>query len=133
PALFMMLMVALSSMYLSPLGAQKTEDLYVEEAKRTEVELLAQGRFQSALKGSRVTYTESLSSDKQQMNHVFLGGGASLVVAERGTQCVRLVTGSRFLEQHEGRRYDLTPGSAELQVLDFERYGVRMAQEHAGR
>ena len=133
PALFMMLMVALSSMYLSPLGAQKTEDLYVEEAKRTEFELLAPGRFQSALKGSRVTYTESLSSDKQQMNHVFIADGDSLIVAERGTQYVSPETGSRFLELHEGRRYDLTPGSAELQVLDFERYGVRMSQEQAER
>lgn len=133
PAAFMMLVVALFSMYLSPLGAQKTEDLYLEEAKLTEFELLAPGRFQSAPGGSRVTYTESLSSDKQQMNHVFIADGDALILAQRGTQYVSPETGSRYLELHEGRRYDLTPGSAELQILDFQRYGVRMAEEQPER
>jgi len=133
PAAFMVLVVALFSMYLSPLGAQKTEDLYLEEAKLTEFELLAPGRFQSAPGGSRVTYTESLSSDKQQMNHVFIADGDALILAQRGTQYVSPETGSRYLELHEGRRYDLTPGSAELQILDFQRYGVRMAEEQPER
>ena len=133
PAAFMMLVVALFSMYLSPLGAQKTEDLYLEEAKLTEFELLAPGRFQSAPGGSRVTYTESLSSDKQQMNNVFIVDGDALILAQRGTQYVSPETGSRYLELHEGRRYDLTPGSAELQILEFQRYGVRMAQEQPER
>ena len=133
PAAFMMLVVALFSMYLSPLGAQKTEDLYLEEAKLTEFELLAPGRFQSAPGGSRVTYTESLSSDKQQMNNVFIADGDALILAQRGTQYVSPETGSRYLELHEGRRYDLTPGSAELQILDFQRYGVRMAEEQPER
>lgn len=129
PAVFMMVIVGFFTLFLSPLGAKKTEDLYIERAKLTEFELLAPGRFQSSPGGGRVTYTESLSKDKAQMNKVFIADGNALILAERGTQYVSPETGSRFLELHEGRRYDLIPGSAELQILDFDRYGVRMAQE----
>lgn len=133
PAAFMMVLVACISLYLTPAGAQKTEDLYVEESKVTEFELLAPGRFQAMKGNSRVTYTESLSADKKQMNNVFIADGNSLVLAERGTQYVSPETGSRYLELHEGVRYDLKPGTAELEILEFDRYGVRLAQEAAER
>ncbi len=105
------------------------ENLYEKQSKLTEFELLAPGRFQSTATGSRVTYTESLSGDKTQMHQVFIADGNTLLLAERGTQYVSDETGSRFLELHKGRRYDLTPGSAQLQVLDFDLYGVKIADE----
>ena len=129
PALALMTVVGTFSLLLTPMGAQKMEALYDKQAQMTEFELLSPGRFQSAPKGNRVTYTESLSTDKTQMNNVFIADGNSLMVARRGTQYVSDESGSRFLELHEGRRYDLTPGSAELKILDFERYGVRIAEE----
>ncbi|WP_243989477.1 LPS export ABC transporter permease LptF [Thalassolituus sp. C2-1] len=129
PALFLTLLVASFTLVLSPWGAQKMENLYEKQSKLTEFELLAPGRFQSTATGSRVTYTESLSGDKTQMHQVFIADGNTLLLAERGTQYVSDETGSRFLELHKGRRYDLTPGSAQLQVLDFDLYGVKIADE----
>ena len=129
PAGLLMLLVASFTLVLSPWGAQKMEDLYQKQAQLTEFELLAPGRFQSTKKGTRVTYTEGLSDDKTEMNNVFIADGNTLMLAELGTQYVSDDTGSRFLELHQGRRYDLNPGSAELQILDFERYGVKIADE----
>ncbi|UXD89348.1 LPS export ABC transporter permease LptF [Thalassolituus hydrocarboniclasticus] len=129
PALFLTLLVASFTLVLSPWGAQKMENLYEKQSKLTEFELLAPGRFQSTATGSRVTYTEALSNDKTQMHQVFIADGNTLLLAERGTQYVSDETGSRFLELHKGRRYDLTPGSAQLQVLDFDLYGVKIADE----
>ena len=129
PAAFLMLMVGSFSLVLSPWGAQKMEKLYVQQAKLTEFELLAPGRFQSTANSTRVTYTESLSDDKKEMNQVFIADGDTLLLAEVGTQYVSDLTGSRFLELHNGRRYDLNPGSPQLEILDFERYGVKIADE----
>lgn len=133
PAGALMLTVGLFSLVLSPWGAAKMEALYQKQASLTEFELLVPGRFQSMKKGSRVTYAESLSEDKTEMNKVFITDGHSLIVAERGTQYISDDTGSRFLELHQGKRYDWTPGSLSFQALEFERYGVKIADELAER
>lgn len=129
PAGILMLFVGLFSLVLSPWGAERMEDLYQKQASLTEFELLVPGRFQSMKKGSRVTYAESLSDDKTRMNRVFITDGDSLMVASHGTQYVSEKTGSRFLELHDGKRYDWTPGSLTFQALEFERYGVKIADE----
>ena len=128
----MMMLVGLCSLWLSPYGSAKIEALYVEESQKTEFELLTPGRFQAVSK-DRVTYTESLSADKKQMNQVFIADGNNIVVAERGTQYVSSETGSRYLELKEGRRYELQADGAALTVMDFDLYGIRIAQEAAER
>ncbi len=129
PAGTMMAVVAALSLFLSPWGAQKMESLYQKQAQLTEFELLIPGRFQSMKSGSRVTYAESLSEDKTEMRQVFIADGDTLLVAGRGTQYVSDDTGSRYLELHQGRRYDLSGEALSLQTLEFERYGVKIADE----
>lgn len=129
PALSTMLMVGFFSLYLSPLGAQKMEDLYRKQAELTEFELLAPGRFQSTRSGQRVTYTESLSADKTVMQKVFIADGNTLLVAEEGTQYVSDDTGSRFLKLTQGKRFEIPEDSLALQVLSFDEYGVKIADE----
>ncbi|MCH2040203.1 MAG: LPS export ABC transporter permease LptF [Saccharospirillaceae bacterium] len=133
PAAALTLLVASFTLYLSPWGAQKMEELYKKQSQLTEFELLAPGRFQSTEKGSRVTYAERLSDDKSEMRNVFIADGTSLLVAKRGTQYVSDETGSRFLELHDGKRYDVTPGQLAMQSLDFELYGVKIADEPEAR
>src|SRR5690554_6388069 len=67
------------------------------------------------------------------MQNVFIADGNSLIVAERGTQYVSPTSGSRYLELHQGSRFDFEPGSAELSILQFDKYGVRMSEEEPGR
>ena len=129
PAGAITLVVGFFSLYLSPLGAQKMEEVYRKQASMTEFELLAPGRFQSTQKGSRVTYTEGLSDDKKQMNNVFIADGDTILLAQRGTQKTNVDTGARFLELHEGRRFDIAPGELDIQILDFDLYGVKIADQ----
>jgi lipopolysaccharide export system permease protein len=131
PAGFITLMVAFFSLYLSPLGAQKMEDLYSKQSAMTEFELLAPGRFQGTEKGSRVTYTEGLSDDKSQMNNVFIVDGNTILLAKTGTQQVNAETGSRFLELHDGKRFDIAPGKLDIEILEFDLYGVKIADQQA--
>ena len=132
PAGIITLLVAFFSLYLSPMGAQKMEDLYRKQASMTEFELLAPGRFQGS-KGSRVTYTEGLSADKSEMQNVFIADGNTILLARTGTQKVNADTGSRFLELHDGKRFDIVPGQMDIEALDFELYGVKIADEAAER
>ena len=133
PGVFFMLLVGFCSLWLSPYGSDKAEELFAEEAKKTEFELRTPGRFQSRSRGDRVAHGESLSADKNQRQNVVIADGNSLIVAERGTQYVSPTSGSRYLELHQGKRYDLEPGSAELNILEFEKYGVRVSEEEPGR
>lgn len=132
PGVLFMLLVGFCSLWLSPFGSDTAEELFVEESKKTEFELLTPGRFQS-MSGDRVTYTESLSSDKKQMRNVFIADGDSLILAQSGTQHISPTSGTRYLELHEGRRYDLTPGTPELRILEFDDYGVKIAEESPDR
>lgn len=129
PATMVTMVVASFTLVLSPWGAQKMEALYQKQSQLTEFELLVPGRFQSTKSGTRVTYTKALSDDKTQMHGVFIADGDTLLLAESGTQYVSDDTGSRFLELHGGRRFDLNSDSLELQILDFDLYGVKIADE----
>lgn len=129
PSVALMLLVGSFSLALSPWGAQKMESLYRKQAQLTEFELLVPGRFQSMANGSRVTYAESLSDDKTRMHQVFIADGNSLMIAEVGTQYVSEETGSRFLELHNGRRFDWSPEGLQFEILDFGLYGVKIADE----
>ncbi|MDF1762345.1 MAG: LPS export ABC transporter permease LptF, partial [Oleibacter sp.] len=133
PAVFITALVALFSLYLSPLGAEKMEALYQKQAELTEFELLAPGRFQSMKGGSRVTYTESLSADKKIMNNVFIADGNTILLADEGSQYISDETGSRYLELKNGKRFDITTGSLEYQTLSFQQYGVKIADEPEAR
>jgi len=120
--------VGLFSMALSPWGAQKLEEVLKKQAQMTEFEMLSPGRFQSTKRGKRVTYTESLNDDKTVMQDVFIADGNSLIVASEGTQRIDAYTGERFLELHNGQRYDLFPKHAKAEILSFDMYGVKIAE-----
>lgn len=133
-SLVVMLAVAFMSLYLSPWGMQQVQRIFNEQYKMTEFEMLAPGRFQSLRSGERVTYTEALSDDKRELRGVFIaqpdpqGEGVALISAERGTQIIDEATGSRFLVLHEGTRTEGRPGEQDYRVVEFEAYGLRIAE-----
>lgn len=138
-ALMVMAIVASMSLYLSPWGIQKVERIFDAQAKMTEFELLAPGRFQPLKSGERVTYTEALSSDKREMQNVFIaekgrgGSSPSVVFARTGTQQVDPQTGERFIVLHDGARFQGSPGKLDFRVLEFEEYGIKVSEPTAER
>jgi len=131
------LIVGGMSLYLSPMGMQKVEQLFVEQSKLTEFEMLFPGKFQRLRSGGRVTYAGALSDDKKTMYEVFItepareGRGLNLIYAESGTQYVDEENGERFLVLHDGRRYEGEPGAANYEVVLFDAYGIRINQPDA--
>ncbi|WP_250657634.1 LPS export ABC transporter permease LptF [Alkalimarinus coralli] len=141
-SLIVMFLVGAMSLIISPWGMQNVEQIFRDQSKLTEFEMLAPGRFQALKSGQRVTYTEALSDDKKELQGVFISekttDGKSLVLttAETGTQYVDPNTGSRFLVLHDGKRFQGMPGELEFNVIEFESYGLKIAEppeERRGR
>lgn len=133
-----MVVVGAMSLFVSPWGMKHVEQIFNEQSKATEFEMLAPGRFQDFTSGGRVTYTESLSDDKRQLQGVFIaeydqnGEGITLITAETGSQLIDEETGSRFLILEEGGRFQGTPGQLDYNVTEFEAYGLKVVSGESG-
>lgn len=135
PAILVALLCAWLSFVLTPQGVQKVALILNEQDALTEFDTLVPGRFQAMRDGSRVTYTQDLSSARDELRGVFISekrdtrqGSASdenitVLVAKTGRQEIQ-VDGSRYLILYDGYRYDGTPGEADYRVIHYDTYGV---------
>lgn len=126
PALVVAVVVGSLSLWVSPWGAAKTEQLFAEQRARKEFTMLRPGHFQR-IGGGSFTYVESVSSDRQQLNNLFLAQitpqGTTIAVAESGNQIIHPEYNRRYLELHHGVRYQGQPGRGDFQITEFERLG----------
>lgn len=140
PAAGVMLLVALLSLVVAPLGIQKVEKIFAEQDSLTEFDTLVSGRFQK-FGGQRVTYAEEITDDHQQMNQVFIANrnvnssnmaSMTLLLAETARiEAYAGEDGQRYLILDDGYRYDLTPGALPLREIEFENYGLRMEERRS--
>ena len=70
PGIGVTILVGFLSLYATPMGIQKVEMIFAEQDALTEFDTLVAGRFQSL--GPRVTYTQELTDDNQQLEGVFI-------------------------------------------------------------
>lgn len=129
--------VAYFSLYLSPWGAQRLDDLFRAQDARTEFDTLIPGRFQELGSTGRVTYTETLSKDRREMRNLFISqrveskNSLVFLVAETGSQYMDETTGDHFLLLENGYRYEGTPGDPEYRVTQYQQYGIRVPPPQA--
>ena len=130
-SLAVMMMTAMISLWLKPMGERQVEILLGDQSKLTEFDTLIPGRFQTLASGKRVTYTEGLS-DKGELAGVFINEytetagneprQAVTVIADGGRTQVD-GAGRRFLVLNNGRRYQGKPGEKNYQSIEYEEYG----------
>jgi len=135
PALLVALVCAWLSFVLTPQGVQSVAQILNEQDALTEFDTLVPGRFQSMRGGSRVTYTQELSSGRDELQGVFISekreqrnassaeNAITMLVAKTGRQELQ-PDGSRYLILQDGYRYDGTPGEADYRVIHYDTYGV---------
>lgn len=135
PAILVALMCAWLSFFLTPQGLQNVAQILNDQDALTEFDTLVAGRFQSMRDGSRVTYTQELSDDRDELRNVFISEkrdlskakekdeGITVLVAKTGRQEIQ-EDGSRYLILNDGYRYDGTPGEADYRVIHYDTYGV---------
>jgi len=134
PAALVALLVAWLSMGLAPQGVTQVTQILNQQDALTEFDTLVPGRFQSMKDGSRVTYTEELSTDRGELGGIFISDkrlsragdkerGITVLVAEKGRQEIQ-ADGSRYLILEKGYRYDGNPGKADYRAIQYDTYGV---------
>jgi lipopolysaccharide export system permease protein len=126
-----MIMTAMISLWLKPLGERQVETLLGDQNNLTEFDTLVPGRFQTLASGKRVTYTEGIS-DEGELTRVFINEykeaavdeprNAVTVIADSGRTQVD-GAGRRFLVLKNGRRYQGKPGQKNYQAIEYEEYG----------
>lgn len=130
PVAVMMLLIAFLSLYLAPTAADKLDTYLQAQQKESEFSFITPGRFNALGKnGNKVSYAEELSADRKQMQNVFMADGDSLILAEFGRQYVSPETGSRYLELTKGKRFTGVPGQSKFDVMSFDQYAVKIAEE----
>jgi len=132
PALCMTLVVAGLSFYLVPTGTDAFERIASEARSKSSIKLLTPGRFQTSTDKTKVTYTESLNSERTSMSNIFVAsddnGRLSAVFARSGERYLDHATRQEFLRLSDGHRYEGQPGQADYRVTAFKNYTVRMAK-----
>lgn len=128
PAIIVAAIVALFSFWLSPLGAQMTQQVLTEQRNRSEFESLQQGRFQAIGQGRIMTYVQQVSEDNKLLQNVFVAQrdsqyGSTIVVAQTGTQAYNPEYGQRYLVLNNGYRYEGLPGTNEFTITSFSEWG----------
>lgn len=130
PVSVMMVIIAFLSMYLAPTAADKLDTYYQKQQQESEFSFITPGRFNALGKGGKkVSYAETLSADRTEMQDVFMADGNTIILAESGRQYVSPATGSRFLELKNGKRMSGYPGSEEFESMTFDSYAVKIAEE----
>jgi lipopolysaccharide export system permease protein len=131
PALTVMALVAWTSLYLTPMGWAKFNELWDNPDNFSGLGTVVAGRFQRSESGDSVTYTEQLNDDRTRMNGVFVASYSGqdkqastvVVLSESGTVFTDPTTKNRFIELQNGYRYEGNPGQQSFEVTRFERYG----------
>ena len=123
--------VGAMSLLITPHYALKLDKALINQRENREFEALTPGVFHSLYRGQRVTYTESMDDERQNLRNVFIGerrddGSRATIWAETGSQFEDPVTGSRFLRLQKGRRYEGTPGNGDYRVLEFATLSQRI-------
>ncbi|MDR2164955.1 MAG: LPS export ABC transporter permease LptF [Zoogloeaceae bacterium] len=121
--------VAVLALFLSPWAASQSADYRNRLNARNDATRITPGAFQEASAGERIVFVEQVEAEAGYVRNVFVttvqDGRLGVVMAAMGRQ-ETMPNGDRFLMLHDGRRYEVEPGSAEFRVLAFDRYGVRL-------
>jgi lipopolysaccharide export system permease protein len=134
--LLVAVLVGFLTLAVTPRNTADLEQFFAEQRQRQEFDGMAPGVFRTLQGGKRVTYTESLSENRQQLGNVFIAEYDArrpvTVWAESGSQYVDPATGSQFLLLENGTRYEGAIGARDYRVVSFATLAQRLAVSPRG-
>ena len=135
PAFSMFVVVALLSIYISPWGAQQSEIILLEAKSQSQLKIITPGKFHTNKTKDKVTYTETVSSDKNSMANIFMAEDDKdrlvSVVAHSGERIIDATTQQEYLQLRNGYRYEGQPGDSNFRVTQFDTYTVKLSEPEA--
>ncbi|NRP28269.1 MULTISPECIES: LPS export ABC transporter permease LptF [unclassified Marinobacterium] len=128
PAVFIALLVALMTLYLTPTGMTEARKILSEQKERSELDMLLPGKFQVSKNERQVTYARQVS-DEGELVDVFISGIDAkderyILVARKGSQRF-LDDQGRFLVFEEGYRYNFSENNS-VEEIQYHEYGLKM-------
>lgn len=131
PAFIVTIVVAFFSLYLSPMGAARSEALLNNPDAAQGLGTMTAGRFQKRGGNNVVSYAQEVDADAGVLKQVFVAQAPrqgqldrpAVTVAEEGEIILNVKTGARYLELRRGFHYEGTPGEPDFRMTRFERFG----------
>lgn len=130
-AALVFLVMSYVSLSLAPWGVRNTEQLKLNQAQLTEIDLIVAGQFQTFAGGERVTYAERLSArgEGRRLERVFVAAGGQanpsgsaprIVIAESAIPEIDPESGARFMRLENVLQYEGRPGQRDFSVGQFD-------------
>lgn len=122
-------LIALLSLVLSPWALRKADEFKNKLESRDEVATATPGMFRESKQVDRVYFVENVDMGSNRVSNVFVqsvqNGKLGIMVAQQGLQ-ETLPNGDRFLVLLNGTRYEGVPGQNDYNIVEFERYALRI-------
>ena len=122
-------LIALLSLVLSPWASQKADEFKSKLESRDDVAAATPGTFRESKQAGRVYFVENMRPGSNRVNNIFVqseqNGKLGTMVASQGLQ-ETLPNGDRFLVLLNGTRYEGIPGQRDYNIVEFERYALRI-------
>ncbi len=123
------IMVAVLTLVASPWAYRQIGAYRERFAQRSDLSKVTAGQFAESDRGKRVFFADDPAKPSDELGNVFARAidpeWHSLLTAS-SAHTETMPNGDRFLVLGEGHRYDLKPGTPEVRLVDFERYGIRL-------
>ncbi len=121
--------VAAVCFFVWPWASRQSLEYQSRFEQREDVSQVSAGQFRESAGANRVFFVEALNEQQNEVRNVFVAqqnGERLIVVSSRGGLVEVRPNGDRFLVLEKGRRYDGSVASADLRIVEFERYGIRL-------
>lgn len=118
------------SLALQPWATAEIQRVRAQQQEQTaQIAGIQRGRFYVQDAGRLTLYVEDIV-DGRRLRNVFIHdqreGATRLVLSQEGYHRFDEATGDHVLTLQDGHRYDGTPGQANYEVGEFERYSLRI-------
>lgn len=121
--------IALLSLILTPWALRQADVYKLKLESRDDVTAATPGIFRESKQADRVYFIENIDLDTNRIGNIFVQleqhGKIGTMMAQQGLQ-ETLPNGDRFLVLLNGTRYEGTPGQRDYNILEFERYAMRI-------
>jgi lipopolysaccharide export system permease protein len=121
--------IALLSLMLTPWALQRADEFKTKLESRDDVTAATPGMFRESKQANRVYFIENVYAGSNRIGNVFVQstqyGKIGTMMAQEGLQ-ETLPNGDRFLVLKNGTRYEGTLGQRDYNIVEFERYAMRI-------
>lgn len=127
-------LIAGLSFFLSPWAIERSNEYRRQMDKRDDLARVSPGVFREAADADRVFFVEAVPGEEASVQNVFISSmrnsESNIMVSKRGFR-ETTPNGDRFIVLLDGRQYQGIPGHADFQIMNFERYALRVQSREA--